>query len=473
MKITPKYRKYIVFFFLLLLTLDFGYSFLQYYHTPLDGDMAGGIVFEPDKNGVQEIFNDPFGIKAVVNQTKHPNPNRYFAHLFFKEYFITIPVFLQKFTSPVTGVYLAAAIIKLIIHIGIVLSLAKIINFNHSVFSIHTLGTALLITPLFQAYGYSSYMGIIDKSVTYTFFYALPMCLLLLYVIGVCKLIQENSWIKQAFLTLALFILSIILPFSGPLIPPVILIAAVLITVYYVFAKKYNSHKFLKRNVTVLLLFITLLSLYSLYLGTYNSTYVSNIPSIAERYSRLPMGIYYQFTQKLGFPLLFLMLIINILMIKKYYPSDTISDAFKWLLIFSVTYILLLPLGGYRPYRPNILRFDTIMPVTIALFYVYALSTYFIFTRKTINKKAYLGLQIIFLLIFTNADKSGLNENNCEKQALNVIAESKSNVVELDVDCTILSWEKITNPQDSRLNAKLLKLWNITPEIKLYYQTEK
>jgi hypothetical protein len=49
-----------------------------------------------------------------------------------------------------------------------------------------------------------------------------------------------------------------------------------------------------------------------------------------------------------------------------------------WIGIFTFMYIMLLPFGGYRPYRPRIIRYDTFMPVTIALIYYFGASTYFI-----------------------------------------------------------------------------------------------
>lgn len=45
-------------------------------------------------------------------------------------------------------------------------------------------------------------------------------------------------------------------------------------------------------------------------------------------------------------------------------------NLFKWIGVFSLFYILLLPLGGYRDYRPNVLRHDTILPITLSLIFV-------------------------------------------------------------------------------------------------------
>jgi hypothetical protein len=57
----------------------------------------------------------------------------------------------------------------------------------------------------------------------------------------------------------------------------------------------------------------------------------------------------------------------------------------------------------------------------------------------------------------------------CEKRALNTIVNSPEQIVVLDTDCTVLSWNKYKNPNDSKMNAKLIKKWNITKSEKLYY----
>src|SRR5690606_7535578 len=60
---------------------------------------------------------------------------------------------------------------------------------------------------------------------------------------------------------------------------------------------------------------ISIFSLYSLFLGSYNSIDLDNKISLSVLYAKLPEGIYYSFTQKLGFPILFLILTINVLII--------------------------------------------------------------------------------------------------------------------------------------------------------------
>ncbi|PIQ16836.1 MAG: hypothetical protein COW67_00945, partial [Flavobacteriales bacterium CG18_big_fil_WC_8_21_14_2_50_32_9] len=456
---------------ILVLLGDFTYSFLQYYKTPLDGDMASVII---PSNDNQEIFNDPFGFNAIINNKPHINPNRYFSHLFISKYFKSIPIIFQKIVSPIESLYLSCAIIKILIHILMVYLLSALISREKSVFNIKLLMVAALLTPLFQAYGYNRYMGVIDTSITYTFFYALPLLLLLLFFYHFYAAIHNNEKTKHSIVAkISLLLLIIILPFSGPLIPPIILITTILLVIYYLqknIDSESNYHLlkkvFLAFNkipnfILVVFIPISVLCVYSLLLGTYYSLSQTDTIPIIERYVRLPMGIYYQFTQKLGFPLLFILISVNFFIIKKYFytkEGKIIITTLKWIGVFFLIYTLLLPLGGYKAYRANILRFDTIMPITICLFYFYGLSSFFLLKNMKNYRILYFTFIITFSLFFANADISKLNENDCERQALISIANSDKSIVELDNNCKVMSWEVITDYKQSELNATLLYL---------------
>ncbi len=455
-------------FSLLILLFLFGdsyYSFLQFYSTPIDGDMAGGIVPAED---VKPIFEDPFGFQMLSNGKQHPNPNRYFSHLIHKEYFRTVPNILQLVFKPIDSVYYACALIKIIIHLLLIHYLALIINsislpFKHNYFI-----AILLVFPLIQSYGYNHYMGIINQSTTYCFFYSLPILLLLIYSYTLFK--QYTLKNNNLFRNLTLVCLTIILPFSGPLIPPLILILTTLFFSYKLINKNFPSNI---KSVIIYVFIVNIMSIYSLYIGTYNSTFLSESIPILERYARLPLGIYYISTQKLGIPLLLLAILLNTYLIKKRYSNDrtkAIISFLKWIGIFTLVYLILLPMGGYRPYRPFLLKSDTFTPITIALIIYFGLSTIFLINRIK-NKFYYIFISAI-LLAFTGSDISKLNENSCEKKNLIKISKSKSNIVELDNNCNVMSWNKITAPQDSKLNSELLYILNITDKKKLYFNSK-
>ena len=76
---------------------------------------------------------------------------------------------------------------------------------------------------------------------------------------------------------------------------------------------------------------------------------------------------------------------------------------------------------------------------------------------------------VVFSLMLTAADLPDFRHNACEKAALEVISQSTEAAVKLETDCPVLSWAKIVRPRDSELNARLLKVWGVTEEVRLYY----
>ncbi|MFC1734221.1 hypothetical protein ACFL6I_28290, partial [candidate division KSB1 bacterium] len=151
--------------------------------------------------------------------------------------------------------------------------------------------------------------------------------------------------------------------------------------------------------------------------------------------------------------------------------GNRILIIFKWIGIFTLIYILLLPLGGYREYRYNVLRYDTIMPITLCLMFVFGISTLHLLKRMSKKQKIwYTPLIVVVLSIFTIADEPQFDKNKCEKLALKEISESKDKTVQLQHDCTVISWEIFHIPEQSELNSQLLNIWRITNEKKLYYR---
>jgi hypothetical protein len=462
-----------------------GFSFYQHYHTPLGGDIADVINPTPSK-GYYKVLHDPVGLNVLLNQEKYPNPNRFFAHWFTSEYFLNFPLFLQKFVNPIQSIYLASAIAKLLTQILIIYLLAVYISGTKNLLKLNFIIAAILITPLFQTSGYNRYMGIIDQSVIYTFFYALPIGLLLLFYLPFFERMFYDK--KPEFKTatkILLVILMVILTFNGPLIPGVVLIICpmVLINTWinnYKSSKISSPHKRIafainKTPKTLMFFFIgfCLLSLYSLYIGQYNNMNFNNSIPLFERYLRLPSGLIHVFTQKIGFPLLFVAITFNTIIINKYYStieSDKIMRLAKWVGVFSIIYLLLLPFGGYRSYRENIIRYDTLMPVTLGIMFVFGKTTFYLIKNISIKRRpVYILSIVLILLIFTNSDRPDTSAFYCEQQALLKISQSKENIVELYEDCPVMEWVKLDDYKKSDRNAILLNYWNITDKKRLYY----
>jgi hypothetical protein len=142
----------------------------------------------------------------LLEGERYAAPNRFFAHWTMAHYFRHVPLALQSFLSPIDSVYAAAALAKTAIQLLLIWLLA-----------------AAVITPLFQTFGYNGLMGVIDKSVTFTFFFALPMGLLLLFFLPFYKKMRMPAAMQAGWAFLALF-----LALNGPLVPGVVLVACLL-----------------------------------------------------------------------------------------------------------------------------------------------------------------------------------------------------------------------------------------------------
>ena len=482
-----KKKQILYLLFLSLLVLDISYSFLQYRSTQIHGDIAGGVV--PAKQ-VKPILKSPFGLQLVFassTKEKYPNPNRFFSHWALYKYFRKMPIFLQKFVPPIESVYLASGLIKIITHIFLIFVLAALIT-HKKINSLNFLLAALLVSPLFQTNGYKK-MTIVNEAITYTFFYAIPFLILVLFLAAFYKLIVFNEVQKWGLLkSISLWGLVIIIPFSGPLNTGIFLIVALLVFASYFIKMNIRSLTSLRKlrhttqqipnNIKLYFIPLFFLSLYSLYLSRLGSPFENglNIPTILERYQRLPFGLFYTLTTKLGFPLLIIAVLLNLHLISKHYPSAKgriIIKSAQWFFAFSLLYILALPLGGYRPYRPNIIRQDTFIPITYALIYLFGTSTYYLLFRFRKNKNIYFSWILLLLLIYKSVDLPYLNDNIKEKNALQKIAKSSEQIVPLDCNCEILSWHVIQTPEESELNSKLLQIWRITESPKLYYNSKQ
>ena len=476
-------KKILYIILLLLVSMDIGYSFLQHYNMPLDGDMAESIL---PANGIKKVLKNPLGFKVFREQTTYQNPNRFFSHWFFNQSFNKTPQLLRSFKNPIDSVYLTCAIVKIVVQIILLILLAIAISGTTKVFDFNFILAVALITPLFQANGFFAYMGIIDQSITYVFFYALPLALLMLYFLPLLQKHYYNKKLRWEKIIWILWIpLTLIVCLSGPLNPGVILVTTALVLLYQFLVNFAISKEvgFIKGSLEAIrripkdyflyLIPICVFSLYSLYIGTYNSFTIKTQIPLIELYSRIPEGLYHQFTSKLGFPVLFLILIFNAIFISRNHNTNEgqkILKLYKWVGLFAIFYILLLPLGGYREYRSNVLRYDTIMPITLSLVFLFGHSTLFLIKHISFNqKKWYLPIIVIIAFIFTNSDESKFDKNDCERLALQQISEAKEKVVKLDHECSVFSWEITKTPEKSKLNSRVIKHLKITNEEKLFY----
>ena len=485
-----KTTKIVVYSILLLfILLGLARSFRHYYVARLDGDIAESVLPYPP---IQKIFDDPVGIKTIMDHEKHQGPNRFFSHYFLHKTFRILPQFLQKFTDPIESVYLTAAISKILMHILILLFFVMIINGKINFFSLSFISTAALLIPFFHTNGkYLAHeIGILDNSASYCFFYALPLIFLLIYYLPIFYELIHHKRIKMNWLLILIWsMFAIMACFSGPLNSPIILITNLLLFLH-LFYKNWKANVVTSFHQRIKLCFlkidkrfywflfpITFLAFYSSFLGTYNNVYSDIQLSLTERYSILPKGVFKSFTT-VSYIIFLFILISNYLIVSLKYKQDSqtkiIFGLYRFLLVFSLLYIILLPLGGYRPYRPLILRYDTIIPITVLCIITICYTSIFILKKLKIEKWTYFlksvypSVFLIILTFFLIRNKTYFH-NECEKPSLYIIANAQEDVVVLYNDCRVVGWEPIYYPEESKYYGELLYLWNITDKPKLYY----
>lgn len=467
--------------FLFLFLLDIGYSFNQYYHVSIDGDLAWITV---PATGYQQVRRDPLALGVLLENKTYQSPNRFFAHYTLSTYFKNVPLALHIIADPIDSVYLACAIAKTAIQILIICLLSAYICASTNLFKQDYILAALLVTPLFQASGFTRTLGVIDVASTYTFFYALPLGLLMCFFFPFYKAkIQETPVYLNKYQRVLLLLLILYLPLHGPLISPLVLLICpvILLTIWYIqqviIADKTLLGKYIRATVKIPGLYLfyfslfTILCLYSWYIGRNDAENSAVIP-LLERYKRLPTGLYHQLTNEFGYPLLLFVLIVNGIILFRTKQDKNLRlmlTVVKAIAMFSIVYILLLPLGGYRTYRPDIIRYDTFMPITLGLIFLYGFSTLYLLNLLKTRKAVYIGMILVVSLFYTIADKP-VHDNECERKALMEISNSKEKIIPLDCGCTIMSWGKITNYDDSKWNTSLLQHWGIINKEKFYYQ---
>ncbi|WP_426061100.1 hypothetical protein [Hymenobacter sp. B1770] len=481
---------------LLFLLFDLGYSFWHYLQFPLDGDLA--TVVWPHESFLR-VLHDPFGLGVLLDHDVYPAPNRFFAHYFMFGYFRHVPLLLQKLSlSPVDSVYMACGLLKIAVHALMVYVLAVAVSNRYHVLNSGFLLAAALVASFLQTSGFNNLMGVIDWSITYTWAYALPLGLLLLFFLPFVRSVLHDVPLQVSGVgVLGLVGLAVVLAFNGPVVPATALLicpTALLLCWHRRFAARpatepvgQRAWRALGELPPVLLLafgLLSLLSLYSLYIGRSNSENLWVAMPLAERYARLAQGVLFQLTgevqltDKYGYSLLLGMLLVNAVILSQCLPTPQaarVQAVLKWLGLFAVVYLLLLPLGGYRSYREYIVRRDSILPITLGMMGAYAFSAYYLLTHLSpATRWAYATLVVASLAVFTFTDQYQESQSNaCERSLFAQLAASPEPIVRLPATCTLMDWQPLTDYRKSELNAGLLHYWGIVKTPKRYYQQQE
>ncbi|MFD2721902.1 hypothetical protein ACFST9_24510 [Hymenobacter monticola] len=467
----------------LFVLLDLGYTFVQSYQLPLDGDLSPIVLPAAD---CRQVLGDPFGWAALTRHEIYVAPNRFFAHAAMVVWFKSVPLALQRFISPISSVYAACALFAVLVQSLLLYVLGVYISGSYRLGGRWWLAVALVV-PLFQMAGYNDQMGIIDQCITYTFFYAFPMALLLLLLLPFYRAAFQGQPMPSGGLaSMALVGLMVVLAFNGVIVTAAMGVLFVCIALHWAaqlwrvgarlgLKQGLAALQSLPRRPLVLLGIFGLLCLYSIYLGLFERESLNHSLPLWERYTRIPAGILWQY-RKLGMPLLTLAVLANAQLLRRLLPqapgSQRALRLLRWLGIFALIFLLLLPLGGYREYRELIVRRDSVLPLILGMVLAYGLSTYILLQHLPARpRRWYRGAVVAFSLIYLYADRHLPNVSNaCERANLARLEQATEPVVRLSADCTLMSWEPLPQAQDSELNAQLFEYWNINKGGKLYYQ---
>ncbi len=472
-KFTNLIRPHIWIFFLLFLAVDYIQSNYHYSNLPIDGDLCR--VAGPFK-WYEDVLNDPIGIQAITENKKYGGAARYVCHKSTSWWFEHIPIAIQSVVKDkVHSIYYASALSVAIIHLCFVWLAFQYAKAKEQFSFKRFIPIALLASILIQYNSYYGSIGLIDRSINYTFFYILPIIVLLIYFLPFFKYEQFDTYKITIGHQILLLFLAPILAFSGPLIQPVVF----LVSLFYLFGvfirNPFYSIKKNKKLIFHLCLFL-LICIYAFYVSKFNSE-SSIYKPLLERYYLLLKGFYRIMTNSPAWLFIFLLTALNIYLIRIYKLMSwkKLRSIGFFVLGLCALYILLLPFGGYRAYREVIIRYDTFIPVTLGLSFLLLFTTYKVFYR--IKKERWLPYCLVILLfsgIFFLADKNTEQEANyCQQGHLYEIQKSEEEIIRRPFTCNIMTWSKndiydIEHVKGINIMLRKWKLINSNQRVEFY-----
>lgn len=453
---------------ILLILSDICYTFKQFYGKPLDGDLVPIVL---PSTYYQKVLDNPFGQAALMHHETYNATNRYFSHATMRFWFRTVhQPFSAMFADKVTALYALSALFSLCVYLLILYLVYRYTLFkNKNLFWL----TLLLVFPLMQVNGMKT-IALLDNAITYNFFYAFPFALLMLYLFPFYQYqIQKetsNFSLGQHIIWAGL---AVYLSFGGTLIQPLVLLLSLFLARHLICTKiKHKAYSSILPGYLVLhLLFFYCLCLYSYYISSFNAENPIQMPSLAQRYGLWLHGLYVQFLSRPAYLFFLIILLITYPAIKSQLnvQEQRILNFNKYVFFFCLIYLIILPLGGYRPYRPFIIRSDLLIPVNFALFfYVVFLSVLFL-KYKGIQLR-FFAILFIFIL-FEFADKPQFHANACEKTQLRTFQQNTTDTLILKNNCRVLQWTDEFSQYHANDISKMLFVWKISK--KPVYYTEQ
>jgi hypothetical protein len=460
------------FWILILVLIDLLWAFIQYYSYPIDGDLYAIVLPAP---WYADVLNDPFGFSLLSEEHAYGGAGRYVAHALMATYFQWMPLYLQVFVEPVTSIYLSMALFKLALHFGFLITLSAYLNGHWNFKKVSFWSSYLCFVPLLQTEGLYGIMGIIDHATTYTFFYALPILCMLWLWYPVYHWLQYGQ--GKPFLTgirwVSFLIVAFLLSFFGPMSQSILVLVAGTLLLYWGaqllidHPKKHRpAHKsrysFLRYPLTLVLVMVC--AFYGYWTGTYNSENQDALP-LMELLPFLQKGLLKYFFQSEFFYLGSSILLLLWFFLKQ--DEDRSIRNWRKLIIWGalmiLLYLILVPMGGYRSYRPLIYRNDLLIPFTLFVYFMVVKGIQLALQQMNTSHRRLgtviaVGLGVVLFTVDLRVRRDG---HACERRQLISLQQSSAPKVILSSDCPVMGWEMDQSTYYSDFKVDLLQHWGV------------
>ncbi len=470
-------KKILSLIFCIFIITDLIISYNRYESLVLDGDIIPIIL---PSSWYQDVLNDPMGIKPITEGKCYAGTNRYFAHasmiVWFKGFYSLYSPFWK---DKVACIYSLQALFNTLVHLALLLLLSVYVCGHFRFWQYDFLRIAAFITPFFMIYPLGEILGLVMWSVTYSFFYSLPIAVFMFFFLPYYLAFLHEKPLREYMgifgFGVRLFLV-FYLSFSGVILQPISMMVSALIVLLK--CREIIREKNWERSIAnslraflsagkeynlILPLFI-ILNLYSFYVGTFNIENGEPV-SLAFRYLALLKGVYTQWTYSAVYWYILGLLAISFFMIKKVYPDfreHKIYHFLRWGIIILGIYLLLLPLGGYRSYRMYILRFDTMMPANIFIVWLCAYIVHFLWDKLPPKLTLMYWIPVLTILgIFYFSESLENHYNDCQRTNFYQLVNEKQELIILNKDCPILAWEAINKEFDVNLLNQMLLEWKM------------
>jgi hypothetical protein len=444
---------------------DLVFSAMRYHQLPIDGDFSRIAV----PLNYDYVLKDPIGIQAIIKDTSYAGAGRFTCHAAVRFWSKNIFQVVSKLSpDPIESVFLMSALFSILIHILFIWLAFKYISIRIKL----TINQKLLVIAMSTSYIQMAYLyysiGVVDQSLTYTFFYAFPLLVLTWNLFPFYRAYQTGFLQLTIVEWCIMPIVSFALAFSSPLIQPIVILIGLglgLLTFYF---KHPSITKIVSsKEFKIQFGFLFLACAYAFLVSRHNSENGMPMP-ISMRYIQLAKGIFFLFTKNSAVLSLLILVVINMLILQKQNNLiyHNLFKLLQLLFVASCIYTLLLPLGGYRSYRPYVVRYDTFMPVTFLLMFYVLLSTILVWTEITRQgtRWKYGVLITSFILLFTWLDiPSKFQSNACQRIVMRELYASKDSIVYVSKKCNLLTWDvaDLSNQDFQWMLTKQFQEWGI------------